>query len=290
MKKLILITLLLMISSCKTNPFTGKSTLNFMPNSKVFPMAFSQYSTFLNSNKVLKGTNDAAMVKRVGERIAKAAKLWLDTNGYQGYLDDYRWEYNLVDSPEVNAWCMPGGKIVVYTGILPVTKTEAGLAVVMGHEVAHALADHGAQRMSASTLQQIGAIAGSIALQNSKYAAYTDQFMLAYGLGSNLGVMLPFSRSNETEADAIGIQIMAIAGYDPSEAPELWKRMAALKGGKSTSSLLSTHPSDDSRIKNLTALVPKARAAAAKSGVTNFRYLVSLLIVSILPKVGNLQN
>ena len=259
MKKLILITLLLMISSCKTNPFTGKSTLNFMPNSKVFPMAFSQYSTFLNSNKVLKGTNDAAMVKRVGERIAKAAKLWLDTNGYQGYLDDYRWEYNLVDSPEVNAWCMPGGKIVVYTGILPVTKTEAGLA------------DHGAQRMSASTLQQIGAIAGSIALQNSKYAAYTDQFMLAYGLGSNLGVMLPFSRSNETEADAIGIQIMAIAGYDPSEAPELWKRMAALKGGKSTSSLLSTHPSDDSRIKNLTALVPKARAEAAKFGVTNFR-------------------
>ena len=271
MKKLILITLLLMISSCKTNPFTGKSTLNFMPNSKVFPMAFSQYSTFLNSNKVLKGTNDAAMVKRVGERIAKAAKLWLDTNGYQGYLDDYRWEYNLVDSPEVNAWCMPGGKIVVYTGILPVTKTEADLAVVMGHEVAHALADHGAQRMSASTLQQIGAIAGSIALQSSKYAAYTDQFMLAYGLGSNLGVMLPFSRSNETEADAIGIQIMAIAGYDPSEAPELWKRMAALKGGKSTSSLLSTHPSDDSRIKNLTALVPKARAEAAKFGVTNFR-------------------
>ena len=271
MKKLILITLLLMISSCKTNPFTGKSTLNFMPNSKVFPMAFSQYSTFLSSNKVLKGTNDAAMVKRVGERIAKAAKLWLDTNGYQGYLDDYRWEYNLVDSPEVNAWCMPGGKIVVYTGILPVTKTEAGLAVVMGHEVSHAVADHGAQRMSASTLQQIGAIAGSIALQSSKYAAYTDQFMLAYGLGSNLGVMLPFSRSNETEADAIGIQIMAIAGYDPSEAPELWKRMAALKGGKSTSSLLSTHPSDDSRIKNLTALVPKARAEAAKFGVANFR-------------------
>ena len=267
MKKLILITLLLMISSCKTNPFTGKSTLNFMPNSKVFPMAFSQYSTFLNSNKVLKGTNDAAMVKRVGERIAKAAELWLDTNGYKGYLNDYRWEYNLVDSPEVNAWCMPGGKIVVYTGILPVTQSEAGLAVV----VAHALADHGAQRMSASTLQQIGAVAGSIALQSSKYAAYTDQFMLAYGLGSNLGVMLPFSRSNETEADAIGIQIMAIAGYDPSEAPELWKRMAALKGGKSTSSLLSTHPSDASRIKNLTSLVPKAKAEAAKFGVTKFQ-------------------
>ena len=271
MKKLILITLLLMISSCKTNPFTGKNTLNFMPNSKVFPMAFSQYSTFLNSNKVLKGTNDATMVKRVGERIAKAAELWLDTNGYKGYLNDYRWEYNLVDSPEVNAWCMPGGKIVVYTGILPVTQSEAGLAVVMGHEVAHALADHGAQRMSASTLQQIGAVAGSIALQSSKYAAYTDQFMLAYGLGSNLGVMLPFSRSNETEADAIGIQIMAIAGYDPAEAPELWKRMAAKKDGKSILTILSTHPSDASRIKNLTSLVPKAKTEAAKFGVTKFQ-------------------
>ena len=271
MKKLTLIAFLLIVFSCKTNPFTGKSTLNFMPNSKVFPMAFSQYSTFLNSNKVLKGTNDAAMVKRVGERIAKAAELWLDTNGYKGYLNDYRWEYNLVDSPEVNAWCMPGGKIVVYTGILPVTQSEAGLAVVMGHEVAHALADHGAQRMSASTLQQIGAVAGSIALQSSKYAAYTDQFMLAYGLGSNLGVMLPFSRSNETEADAIGIQIMAIAGYDPAEAPELWKRMAAKKDGKSTPTILSTHPSDASRIKNLTSLVPKAKAEAAKFGVTKFQ-------------------
>ena len=113
MKRLTLIAFLLVVFSCKTNPFTGKSTLNFMPNSQVFPMAFSQYSTFLQSNKVIKNTNDAAMVKRVGERIAKAAKLWLDTNGYQGYLDDYRWEYNLVDSPEVNAWCMPGGKIVV---------------------------------------------------------------------------------------------------------------------------------------------------------------------------------
>ena len=219
----------------------------------------------------MKNTNDAAMVKRVGERIAKAAKLWLDTNGYKGYLDDYRWEYNLVDSPEVNAWCMPGGKIVVYTGILPITQSETGLAVVMGHEVAHALADHGAQRMSAATLQQIGAIAGSVALQTSKYAAYTDQFMLAYGLGSNLGVMLPFSRSNETEADAIGIQIMAIAGYDPAEAPELWKRMSAKNNGKSTPTILSTHPSDASRIKNLTALVPKARAEAAKFGVTHFQ-------------------
>jgi peptidase M48 ste24p len=271
MKKLIITLSLLAAFSCKTNPFTGKSTLNFMPNSTVFPMAFSQYSTFLNSNKVLSNTNEAAMVKRVGERIAKAAEVWLDANGYKGYLKDYQWEYNLVESPEVNAWCMPGGKIVVYTGILPVTKNEAGLAVVMGHEVAHALADHGAQRMSASTLQQIGAVAGSVALQVTNKSQYNELFSLAYGVGTNVGVMLPFSRSNETEADAIGIQIMAIAGYDPAEAPELWKRMTALKGGKESNPLLSTHPSDASRIKNLTQLVPKAKAEAAKFGVTSFK-------------------
>ncbi|SFN65744.1 Peptidase family M48 [Capnocytophaga haemolytica] len=270
-KRITLIALLLTAFSCKTNPFTGKSTLNFMPNSTVFPMAFSQYSQFLSENKVVKGTKDAEMVKRVGQRIAKAAQLWLDANGYKGYLDDYRWEYNLVQDKQVNAWCMPGGKIVVYTGILPITQTEAGLAVVMGHEVAHALADHGAQRMSASTLQQIGLLAGSVALQSSKYASLTNEFGLAYGLATQVGVMLPFSRSNETEADAIGIQIMAIAGYDPAEAPELWKRMSAQSGGGSGSALLSTHPTNESRIRNLTALVPKARAEAAKFGVTSFQ-------------------
>ena len=151
---------------------------------------------------------------------------------------------------------------------MPIAQNERGVAVIMGHEVAHALADHGAQRMSAATLQQMGAIAGNLLLQDSKYL---NQFNMAYGLGTQVGVMLPFSRSHETEADAIGIQIMAIAGYDPSEAPELWKRMSAKKNGASTSSLLSTHPSDESRIKNLTQLVPKARAEAAKFGVTSFK-------------------
>ena len=211
---------------------------------------------------------DPILTKRVQD-IAK--RLIAQTGVFREDALKWKWQVNVINEDTLNAWCMPGGKIVVYTGILPITKNEAGLAVVMGHEVAHALADHGAQRMSASTLQQIGAIAGSLALQSSKYAQYTDQFMLAYGLGSNIGVMLPFSRSNETEADAIGIQIMAIAGYDPSEAPELWKRMSAKKNGASTSSLLSTHPSDESRIKNLTQLVPKARAEAAKFGVTSFK-------------------
>ncbi|MDO5609157.1 MAG: M48 family metallopeptidase [Capnocytophaga sp.] len=267
MKRISLIVLLLVVFSCKTNPFTGKSTLNFMPNSSLFPTSFSQYSTFLQSNKVVTGTADAEMVKKVGQRIAKAAELWLDANGYKGYLDDYKWEYNLVQDPQVNAWCMPGGKIVVYTGILPITQSETGLAVVMGHEVAHALADHGAQRMSASTLQQLGAVVGNVALQNSEYL---NAFNQAYNVGSQVGVMLPFSRSHETEADAIGIQIMAIAGYNPDEAARLWERMQAA-GSSSTPEMLSTHPSSASRIVNLRQLAPNARAEAAKFGVTKFQ-------------------
>lgn len=270
MKKIGLIAFLLVVFSCKTNPFTGKSTFNFMPNSTLFPMAFSQYSAFLKENKVITGTADAEMVKRVGQRIANAAQQWLNKTNNKDFLKDYKWEYNLVEDKQVNAWCMPGGGIVVYTGILPVTKTETGLAVVMGHEVAHALLDHGGQRMSAGVAQQLGAIVGNMALQNSKYKEYVNEFNMAYGIGTNVGVMLPFSRSHETEADEIGILLMAIAGYNPEEAPKLWQRMQALNSN-SEPELLSTHPSNASRIANLTQMVPAAKAEAAKYGVTSFR-------------------
>ncbi|WP_461533662.1 M48 family metallopeptidase [Sinomicrobium sp.] len=261
---------LLFAASCKTNPFTGKSTLNFTPNSSLFPTAFQQYDTFLQENQVIAGTANAEMVKKVGQRIARAAERWLNANGYEGYLKDYQWEYNLVQDDQVNAWCMPGGKIVVYTGLLPVAQTETGLAVVMGHEVAHALADHGAQRMSAGTLQQIGAVGVSVAT-GGQSAMVQNAVAQAYGLGTQVGMMLPFSRKHETEADAIGIQIMAIAGYDPGEAPKLWQRMKAKSGGQAPPELLSTHPSSDSRIKNLTQLVPTARVEAKKFGVTSFQ-------------------
>ena len=215
-----------------------------MPNSNLFPLSFSQYSSFLSENKVITGTKETEMVKKVGQRIAKAAQMWLEHNGYKDYLKDYQWEYNLVQSDQVNAWCMPGGKIVVYTGILPITQTETGLAVVMGHEIAHALADHGARRMSVGTTQQLVGMLGNVALQNSKYL---DEFNMAYNVGSQVGVTLPFSRAHETEADEIGIQIMAIAGYDPEEAPRLWERMDANSSG-GTIELLSTHPSNASRL------------------------------------------
>ena len=269
MKRLILaVAVFLAVAACKTNPFTGKSTLNFYPNSQIFPMAFAQYDEFLGDNKVITGTSDAQMITRVGQRIASAAERWLDANGYPGYLKDYKWEYNLVDDKTVNAWCMPGGKIVFYTGILPIAQNETGIAVVMGHEVAHALADHGAQRMSAGMLQQIGAVAGNVAIQDPEKR---NMFNTAYGLGSTVGVMLPFSRSHETEADRIGLQIMAIAGYNPDEAAQLWQRMKAQSGGQAPPEFLSTHPSNDTRISNLTAWAPAAKQEARKFGVTTFK-------------------
>ncbi len=268
MKKIILIlALFLGVASCKTNPFTGKKVLNFYGNSQIFPMAFAQYNQFLEENKVIENTAEAKMITKVGQRISSAAERWLSANGYQGYLKDYKWEYNLVKDETINAWCMPGGKIVFYTGILPICQGETGVAVVMGHEVAHALADHGAQRMSAGTLQQLGAVAGNVIIQDDQKRNIFNQ---AYGIGSQVGVMLPFSRSHETEADRIGLQIMAIAGYDPDEAADLWKRMKAASGGQAPPEFLSTHPSNETRIENLTEWAPLAKEEAKKFGVTSF--------------------
>jgi predicted Zn-dependent protease len=255
------------VLACKTNPFTGEKTLNFYPNSQIFPMAFAQYDQFLEENRVIEGNSETRMITTVGQRISSAAERWLTANGYPGYLKDYRWEYNLVKDSNVNAWCMPGGKIVFYTGILPICQGETGVAVVMGHEVAHALADHGAQRMSAGTLQQLGAVAGNIAIQDPEKR---NMFNQAYGIGSTVGVMLPFSRGHETEADRIGLQIMAIAGYNPDEAAELWKRMRDKAGGQSPPEFLSTHPSNNTRINNLTEWAPLAKEEAKKFGVTSF--------------------
>ncbi|WP_419212162.1 M48 family metallopeptidase [Maribacter sp. X9] len=268
MKKIIIVVAVFIgVTACKVNPFTGQKTLNFYPNSQIFPSAFAQYDQFLSENKVVKGTADAQMITKVGQRISAAAERWLSANGYPGYLKDYKWEYHLVDDKTVNAWCMPGGKIVFYTGILPICQGETGVAVVMGHEVAHALADHGAQRMSAGTLQQLGAVAGNVAISDPNKRNLFNQ---AYGIGSQVGVMLPFSRGHETEADRIGLQIMAIAGYNPYEAAELWKRMKAQSGGDSPPEFMSTHPSNDTRINNLTAWAPLAEEEAAKFGVTKF--------------------
>ena len=260
-----------LVLSCSTNPFTGKKTLNFHSNAEIFPTAFAEYDKFLDSHDIVKGTEASQAIQNVGKRLTKAAEIWFNANGYQGYLDDYKWEYNLVADETVNAWCMPGGKIVFYTGILPICQNDTGIAVVMGHEIAHALVNHGAQRMSAGALQQYVGLAGNVALGVGGSSAQTISiFNQAYGIGSQVGVMLPFSRSHETEADAIGLRLMAIAGYDPTEAARLWERMSAKSGGSQPSEILSTHPSNESRIANLRALAPAAKKEAAKFGVTSF--------------------
>lgn len=261
------LSILALVISCATNPFTGKSTLALVDNSQIFPSAFQQYGTFLKDNKVISGTTDAIRVETVGMRIRGAAEKWLNANGYKDYLKDYRWEYHLVDNKEVNAWCMPGGKIVVYSGILPITKDDAGLATVMGHEVSHALANHGQQRMSAGMLQELGAV-GVGAAVGTKSEQTQQIAMTAYGAVTQFGGMLPFSRSHETEADKIGLTLMAIAGYNPEKAVEFWGRMSAASGGGKPAEFMSTHPSDETRIANLKRLIPEAKAEALKFGVT----------------------
>jgi len=272
-KKIIgLLLFAIIVSACKTNPFTGKKMLNAYSNAQLFPTAFQQYDQFLGENKVITGTKNAEMITRVGERIAVAAERWLNANGYEGYLKDYKWEYNLVDDKTVNAWCMPGGKIVFYTGILPIAENETAIAAIMGHEVAHALADHGGQRMTAATGQQLLGTAVAVGTQVGGVDSQKQQLIMqAYGMGSQVGVMLPFSRGHETEADKIGLIMMAIAGYNPDEASKLWERMKANSGGKAPAEILSTHPSNDSRIANLKELAPFAKTEAKKFGVTTFR-------------------
>ena len=269
MKKRVLLSIIVvgaLFYSCAKNPFTGKNTLALVPNSQILPSAFQQYGQFLSENKVVAGTSDAKKVENVGTKIKVAAERWLNANGQSGYLADYQWEYKLVESKEVNAWCMPGGKIVVYSGILPITKDDAGLATVLGHEVSHALANHGQQRMSAGMLQQLGAVGTTVALGGK--SEQTQQLaMTAYGAVTQFGGMLPFSRSHESEADKIGLTLMAIAGYNPDQAITFWERMSANSGGQAPPEFMSTHPSDATRIAQLRELIPQAKAEAAKFGV-----------------------
>lgn len=255
--------------SCTKNPFTGKQNLALVPNSQLFPMAFQEYDDFKSEHKVITGTKDAQMVKKVGRKIAHAAQQYLNANGYKGYLKNYKWEYNLVQDKAVNAWCMPGGKIVVYTGILPITQDEAGLAVVLGHEVAHALANHGQRKMSQAQLEQLGAVAGNVALQNNSKGQ--QLFNAAYGIGTQIGISLPYSRKFESQADKIGLKLMAIAGYDPEVAVQLWQRMSQQSNGQSPPEFLSTHPSNARRIADIQKEVPNAKAAGRKYGVTSFQ-------------------
>jgi len=197
------------------------------------------------------------MLKRVGERISKAVEKYMADNNMSSAIRGFQWEFNLIDDPTINAWCMPGGRVAFYTGILPICRDEAGIAVVMGHEIAHAVANHSGERMSQELMVQLGGVALSTALQQK--SAMTQQIALSvFGVGTQVGAVLPYSRLHEFEADRLGIIFMAMAGYDPNEAPKFWERMQALSGGNAPPQFLSTHPSDAKRISELKAAMPEA--------------------------------
>lgn len=253
------------LSGCYKNPVTGRSSLHLIDNGTINNLSLQQYQSFLSQSKPVKGTPEAAMVQKVGNRLALAIKDYFHAKGQDAVLKGYNWEFNLVNAPEANAWCMPGGKVAVYTGILPFTKNEAGLAVVMGHEIAHAIAEHGNERMSQGLVQQLGGIALSTALSNKPdetRAIYNN----AYGVATQVGGILPFSRKHESEADAMGLVFMAMAGYDPHEAMSFWERMATAQKGNKPPELLSTHPSDQNRIAQIRSEIPKAMQYFKKQG------------------------
>jgi predicted Zn-dependent protease len=260
------LTLLLLLSivvGCKTNTLTGKKTLNFFGDNKpLFAMSLKQYEAFLSEHEIVRDVENAKLVSSIGRDIAKAAKAYFSYKGQPNLLDEYDWEYRLVKSDQVNAWCMPGGKIVFYTGIMDIADNPDVIATIMGHEVAHALADHGAQRMSLGIVQQAGGMI-TAELSKNQDERKRERIMMAYGIGTTVGGMLPFSRKHESEADKIGLELMTIAGYNPEEAPKLWARMKAQSKGKQPE-FLSTHPSEDRRIANLKEWIPQAKALAGE--------------------------
>ena len=245
------------VVSCSTVPVTGRRQFNVIPGSTMLSMSAQQYTEFLKSNKPTTNQTQTQQVQRVGKRIQAAVELYFRQNNLEAQLSGYQWEFNVVDSKEVNAWCMPGGKVVVYTGILPVAKSDEGLAVVMGHEIAHAVAEHGSERMSQQMVAQFGGMALEKLLE-SKPAATQQLWMTAFGAGAQFGVLLPFSRQQESEADRLGLVFMAMAGYQPAGAVDFWQRMAQQSGGQAPPEFMSTHPSDETRIAQIREALPEA--------------------------------
>lgn len=248
-----------LLIACSKNALTGKKQLTLLPEGELQTMATQEYQQFLSANKVVTttGNKDAEMVKRVGQRITKAVEDYYAQKGLTDKLTGFKWEYNLVNDAAVNAWCMPGGKIVVYTGILPITQNEAALAAVMGHEVSHALLQHGNQRMSQGLLASVGQVALAVAVAN-KPQETQNLFLGAYGAGAQVGILLPFSRKHELEADRYGLIWTAMAGYNPQEAIGLWERMEKASSGQKPPEFLSTHPAEGRRIDQLNKYMPEA--------------------------------
>ena len=254
---LVLCGLLLLLSGCSEVAMTGRRQFILVPDTTMNSLGYQAYSEFLSKNQISKNYSDTQLVKRVGKRIQVAVEQYCAQNNMSDVLQGYQWEVNLIEDDQLNAWAMPGGKMVVYTGLLKVTQSEAGLATVMGHEIAHVFAKHGAERMTQGLIVEMGGIALSKALEN-KPAQTKNIFLQSYGVGTQVGVLLRYSRVHENEADHLGLIFMAMAGYNPNEAVNFWQRMSVAKQSPEPIEILSTHPADSTRIENIQKLIPKA--------------------------------
>ncbi|WP_276496773.1 M48 family metallopeptidase [Pontibacter litorisediminis] len=256
-KKIIVFTLAVVtLVACTTVPITGRRQLNLVSDAQMQSLSYDAYNQFLKENKLSRDAQATAMVKRAGQRIQRAVEQYMAANGLSQELQGFEWEFNLIEDDQVNAWAMAGGKTVVYTGILPVAQNETGLAVVMGHEIAHAIAKHGNERMSQQLAQQFGGQTLS-ALAGAQPGTAQNLVMAVYGVGSQLG-LLKYGRTQESEADKLGLIFMAMAGYNPEEAVPFWQRMEAKSGGQAPPEFLSTHPSAGTRQADLKKFMPEA--------------------------------
>ncbi|MDF9797685.1 putative Zn-dependent protease [Catalinimonas alkaloidigena] len=246
-----------LVFSCQKVPLTGRQQFTPLPESQILSMSFQNYNQVLESSKLSNDQEEVQMIRRVGEKLASSVENYFRENNQAGRIDDFEWEFNLIEDDDmVNAWCMPGGKVAFYTGILPICEDEQGVATVMSHEIAHAIAKHGNERMAQQLGVQLGGMALSVAL--SEEPETTQQLAFAaFGLGTQYGLLLPYSRQHETEADEIGIYMMAMGGYDTNEAIDFWQRMAQ-QGGERPPEFMSTHPSPESRIEHIRKTIPKA--------------------------------
>lgn len=244
------------IYACSVVPFTGRKQLSLVPESEMISLGLTSYEQFLKENPLSTDRNSSAMVKEVGSNISAAVNSYFNSHNLGDRLQGYQWEYNLVESKVANAFCLPGGKVVVYTGLLPITQDKNGLAVVMSHEIAHAVARHGNERMSQQLLVQLGGVALSTAVKD-KPEQTQGIYNSVYGVGTQVGLMLPYSREHEYEADKMGLIFMAMAGYNPETAPAFWERMSSA-GGQTPPEFMSTHPSNENRIKKIKSAIPEA--------------------------------
>ena len=247
---------ILILTSCGSVPLTGRKQMLLVSNSELLSASLTQYDEYIKTATKSADKTKSAMVERVGKKIATATEAYLKQNGLESELSNFRWEFSLIKSDDVNAFCMPGGKIVVYEGLLPLVSSEDELAVVIGHEVAHAVAKHSNERMSQEMLAQYGSSILSATL-STKSTAMQTLGSTVFGLGAQLGVMLPYSRQHEYEADYMGLVFMTMAGYNPNSAVTFWQKMSAASGGGSSSDFMSTHPSDSKRIAEIQRRLPE---------------------------------